>query len=407
MRKTLALALVCCLLTGCSARAAGQNRYEASFLGLFDTVTTIVGYADSEEEFRAQAQSICDRLLEYHQLFDIYQEYPGISNLKTVNDRAGGGPVKVDRAVMDLLLFCREMAGATGGAVDVTLGAALALWHDAREAGVDDPEHAALPAPADLAEAGEHRGFDKVLLNEVRCTVEITDPELRLDVGAVAKGWAVERVCAAAPAGLLVSVGGNIRATGPKPDGSAWTVGIQDPDGERGEYLCTLPVTDGSVVTSGDYQRYYTVDGVRYAHILNPDTLYPARRWRAVTVMCEDSGLADALSTALTVLPREEGEELLARFGTRALWVDPSGETLWSESWPAKMRNGRKGGTSLGISAPLSSPCPRREHHLQIDGGSAPSPAPGLAGRGGGLWPPGGGGDGSLRGGLSADRVLL
>ncbi|MDD5937739.1 MAG: FAD:protein FMN transferase, partial [Clostridiales bacterium] len=142
MRKTLALALVCCLLTGCSARAAGQNRYEASFLGLFDTVTTIVGYADSEEEFRAQAQSICDRLLEYHQLFDIYQEYPGISNLKTVNDRAGGGPVKVDRAVMDLLLFCREMAGATSGAVDVTLGAALALWHDAREAGVDDPEHA-------------------------------------------------------------------------------------------------------------------------------------------------------------------------------------------------------------------------------------------------------------------------
>lgn len=333
-----ALALAAALLlSGCAGQAVTQpelRRYEASFLTLFDTVTTIVGYAETEEEFRRTAQEFHDGLLEYHQLFDVYHEYDGINNLKTVNDSAGGDPVKVDSRIIDLLLFCRELEQLTGGRVDVTMGSVLALWHEARTEGMDDPEHAALPDAGALEEAAKHTGFELLEIDREASTVCLADPQARLDVGAVAKGWAVEQVCRTSPAGLLVSVGGNVRATGPKPQGnSPWVVGVQEPDGEKQDYLHTLNIDQQSVVSSGDYQRYYTVDGVRYHHIIDPDTLRPGRLWRAVTVVCPDSGLADGLSTALFLLPRKEGAALAERCGAQAMWVDPDGGLLYTDGF--------------------------------------------------------------------------
>lgn len=142
----------------------------------------------------------------------------------------------------------------------------------------------------------------------------------------------------AAPDGLLLSVGGNVRATGPKPGGENWVVGIQAPGGESGAFLHTLYVRDVSVVTSGDYQRYYTVGGVRYHHIIDPTTCRPAAYWRAVTVLCADSGLADALSTALFTLPQAEGQALLDRYGAEAMWVDASGGEVFSPGFSAYLR---------------------------------------------------------------------
>ena len=132
------------------------------------------------------------------------------------------------------------------------MGSVLSLWHEAREAGINAPEHAALPDRAALEEAALHTDFSSVVIDEAASTVQITDPETRLDVGAIAKGYAVEQVCRQAPAGLLVSVGGNIRATGPKADGPPWVVGVQSPDGDGEEFLHTLELSHGSVVTSGD-----------------------------------------------------------------------------------------------------------------------------------------------------------
>ena len=336
-RRVLALALAALLLSGCAAGVSsdlGLHRYEASFLTLFDTATTIVGYAETEEDFRRTAQEFHDQLLEYHQLFDIYHEYSGVNNLKTVNDNAGGGPVKVDRRIIDLLLFCRELEQLTGGKVDVTMGSVLALWHQARTEGVDDPEHAALPNAGTLEEAARHIGFSLLEIDQEASTVRLTDPQVRLDVGAVAKGWAVEQVCRSSPAGLLVSVGGNVQATGPKPEGNTpWVVGVQEPDGEKQDYLHTLYIDHQAVVSSGDYQRYYTVDGVRYHHIIDPDTLYPGTRWRAVTVVCPDSGLADGLSTALFLLSREEGEALAERCGAQAMWVAADGARFYTDGF--------------------------------------------------------------------------
>ena len=319
-RRVALLLIVCLLLGGCASGQSAPKQYTATFLTLFDTVTTIVGPGETEEAFQAQAQQIHDALLYYHQLFDIYQQYEGINNLKTVNDQAGVAPVTVDSAVIELLQDCKDYHGLTAGKVNVAMGSVLSLWHEARTDGLRDPRTARLPDSDRLAAAAEHMSIDDVIIDPEASTVYLADPELRLDVGAVAKGWATQRVAEQAPSGLLISVGGNVCATGPKNGDDRWIIGIQDPDGEGN--LHTLYLNKGTVVTSGDYQRTYWVEEKQYHHIIDPDTQMPSEHWRSVSVICEDSGLADALSTTLFLLPLEEGKALATRCGVEVLWVD-------------------------------------------------------------------------------------
>ena len=152
MKRLLALLCGLLMLTGCAGKPSqpDKKQYNATFLTLFDTVTTIVGKAEDEADFRQTAQQIHDDLLVYHQLFDIYHEYEGMNNLKTVNDAAGKEPVKVDRAVIDLLLDCKTYYGLTEGRVNAAMGSVLHLWHVARNGGIDDPVHAALPDMEEL-----------------------------------------------------------------------------------------------------------------------------------------------------------------------------------------------------------------------------------------------------------------
>lgn len=336
-KRFLVFILAACLLAGCAPQRAEEKQYTATFLELFDTVTTVVGKAESEEAFTLKAQAVRDALLPYHQLFDIYNDYEGITNLKTVNDHAAEGPVQVDRVIVDFLLDCKEYCALTDGKVNVAMGSVLNLWHEARTAGINDPEHAKLPDKAALDAAAEHTSFDSVIIDEEAGTVFFTDPQLKLDGGAVAKGWAAQRVAESAPVGLLISVGGNVCATGAKDEnGTPWVVGINNPDG--GNYLHTLNITEGSVVTSGDYQRYYTVDGKLYHHIIDPETRMPSTYWRSVTILCEDSGLADALSTALFLLSQEEGQALLDKTGAEAMWVDAQGQEFFSPGFSDYIR---------------------------------------------------------------------
>lgn len=338
MKKRLpALLLTVCLLSGCAPQKTEPKQYTATFLELFDTVTTVVGKAESEEAFTGEAQAVRDALLPYHQLFDIYNDYEGIVNLKAVNDHAAEGPMKVDPILIDFLLDCKKYYVLTEGKVNVAMGSVLNLWHEARLAGIDDPQQAFLPDKADLDAAAEHISLDCVIINESAGTVFFADPLLKLDAGAVAKGWSAQRVAENAPEGLLLSVGGNVCATGPKDEtGTSWVVGVNNPDG--GNYLHTLTISQGSLVTSGDYQRYYTVAGKRYHHIIDPETNMPSDYWRSVTILCQDSGLADALSTALFLLPLEEGQAILDQTGAEAMWVDAQGREFFSPGFSNYIR---------------------------------------------------------------------
>lgn len=341
MKRILALFLVALLLTGCSApvpEADTTQQYTATFLTLFDTVTTIIGRGESEEAFEETTQAIHDDLLYYHQLFDIYNDYAGVNNIKTVNDNAGIAPVKVDQAIIDLLKDCKSYFNLTNGRVNVMMGSVLHLWHVARNDGINDPQHAKLPDMEALQQAAEHISIDALLIDEDASTVFITDPNARLDVGAIAKGWATQRAAENAPKGMLLSVGGNVCATGPKlSDGTPWVIGIQDPDAAD-KNLHTVFVAENSVVTSGDYQRTYWVEGKPYHHIIDPDTLMPGAYWRSVSIVCPDSGLADALSTALFLLDREAGEALAAQCGVEVLWVAADGTEYMTEGFEKMLR---------------------------------------------------------------------
>ena len=339
MKRIVCLLLACFLLCGCAPQTPTAERkvYEASFLNLFDTVTVIKGAADSQEEFSEITQSIHDQLQEYHRLFDIYHDYEGITNLKTVNEMAGQAPVEVDRRIIELLLDCKEYYALTGGMVNIAMGSVLKLWHNARNDAIHDPQNADVPHMDQLLEAARHTDMDAVMIDEEKSTVYISDPDVKLDVGAIAKGWSVQRVVETAPKGLLISVGGNVCATGPKnEEGMPWVIGVQNPSEDS--YLHTLYVDNECVVTSGDYQRYYVVDGKVYHHIIDPDTLLPGTRWRSVSIVCADSGLADALSTALFLLPLEDGMQLAEKCDAEAMWVDAEGNQYYTPDFNALIR---------------------------------------------------------------------
>ena len=321
MRRVFALILmISLLLGGCASQPATQKQYTATFLTLFDTVTTIVGSAETEAAFQAKAQKVHDDLLYYHQLFDIYQEYEGMNNLKTVNDQAGIAPVTVDSTIIQLLLDCQEYYQLTDGKVNVAMGSVLSLWHEARNDGLRDPRTAKLPDTQKLTDAAAHTDIQDLIIDEEASTVYLADEKMRLDVGAVAKGWATQRVAEQSPSGMLISAGGNVCATGPKNGNTSWVIGIQNPKGEGN--IHTLSLERGTVVTSGDYQRTYWVGDRSYHHIIDPATQMPANYWCSVSVICEESGLADALSTALFLLPLAEGQELADQWDVDVLWID-------------------------------------------------------------------------------------
>ncbi len=304
----------------------------------FDTVTTITGYAASQEEFDAIADSVFASFSEYDRLYSIYHRYSDMENMCTVNELSDGQhrTVSVDRRIIDMLLYARQMYNTTNGIMNIAMGSVLSLWHDYRTIGKDNPVQASLPPMEKLTEAAQHCDIENMVIDEINNTVTLTDPQMTLDVGAIAKGYAVECVAKSLEqqgiTGYVLNVGGNVRTIGAKADDTPWAVGIENPDG--GDYLAYLKLQGQSVVTSGSYQRFYYVDGKPYHHIIHPETLMPADLYVSVSVVCEDSGLADALSTALFCLPLEDGLQLVESIpDAEALWVDAQGKQTSSAGW--------------------------------------------------------------------------
>ena len=245
---------------------------------------------------------------------------------------AGKDPVEVDPVLIDLLLFGKEICSVSGSKEDITLGAVLYLWHTAKTEADSDPDHAKAPSPELLTEAARHTGISLLEIDPDSCTVFLSDPLASIDVGSIAKGYAAQLAADTLPDGYVLSLGGNVTTVGSRPDGSGFQIGLQSPF-DSSALLHTVSISGLSAVTSGDYQRYFYADGVRYHHIIDPDTLYPAGLWSAVTVIHSDGAVADALSTALFLLDREEGEALLKKYGAEALWVASDGSEQMTEGF--------------------------------------------------------------------------
>lgn len=328
MKKALSAVLFIASLIGLCSCVKTEKRYTATSFEYFDTVTNIVGYAASGEEFDNTKNYIFSELEKYHNLYDIYNLHDGIANIKTINESRS--PVKVDGDIINLIEYGKNIYSLTDGRTNIAMGAVLSIWHDCREDGTR------LPEMSELISASEHCDPDDIITDRKNRTVFLADEKMSLDVGAIAKGYAAEMIAESLRekgiSGYLISIGGNVCAVGAKPDGKQWTVGIEDPFGEG--FCETVSVCDVSVVTSGSYQRYFELDGVRYHHIIDPDTLFPESRFVSVTVISGNSALADALSTALFNMNIEQGKALVASLeDTHAMWVTADGEKLCSDGF--------------------------------------------------------------------------
>ena len=327
-RRRTGAALLCAVLLLSMAGCGGEQRHTHTWYAWFDTVTTVIGYG-SERDFQKACDIVSDVLERYHRSCDIYHEYSGVQNARTLNLRAGEAPVSVEPELMEVLLFGREAHALTGGMCNIAMGAVLSLWHDCREAA--ETGEARLPDDAALRRAAEHCRMEDLHLDPAAGTAQLSDREMSVDLGAVAKGYAAEQAARALEAagctGYALSVGGNVRTVGVRGDGQPWVSGIEDPREEsESAYLLRLALSGQALVTSGSYQRYYTVDGVRYHHIISPETLYPKNDFLSVTILCPDSALADALSTAVFNMELESGIDYVNSLeSTEACWILPDG----------------------------------------------------------------------------------
>ena len=359
MKRTLACRLTAALLagafcltllTGCRPKKE-LTRYSTVFYDVFDTVTQVIAYCETEEEFTTQMDALHADLVTYNQLYDIYNDYDGVTNVKAINDNAGKTPVQVDDRILSMLELADQMYTTTNGKLNIAMGSVLSIWHNYRDAAEKNANEAdnQLPTQEELDAAAQHCDINNVIIDESAKTVYLADPDMSLDVGSVGKGYAVEMVCQAAEkrglTSALVSVGGNLRAIGTKPDGSSWTGGVENPWNASDVYTSDsmlgdpINISDLALVTSVDYQRYFVVDGKRYHHLIDPDTLWPAAYFNGVTVLAPDSGLADCLTTGLFCMPLEEGQALIESLdGVEAMWCTTDQQTITSSGWDSHLK---------------------------------------------------------------------
>ncbi len=334
-RILIGILIVACLLPTLAGCSPHPQKYTDEGFDYFDTFYTLTVYTDDEEAFNEYAALCRNTVREYHQLLDIYHTYEGVNNLKTVNDRAGE-TVEVEPRLYEFLKYAKEMHGTTKGYTNILMGSVTALWHEKRDEAAEGKE-ASLPERQAITQALSHTNIDSLLLSEDDRTVSLTDPLSSLDAGALGKGYAAQKVAEAlTEAGcrdFLLNMGGNTVAYGTKPKQQSWLVGIQKPDGHEG-YEKSIQLKNQSLVTSGSYERNLTVDGILYHHVIHPETGYPTNTYFSVSVLCDHSALADALSTALFSMTPEEGVALVESLpNTDALWLCSDGSTVMSSGW--------------------------------------------------------------------------
>jgi len=314
-----------------SCREENPAPKSRTYFDYFDTFITVYDYTGgTEAEFSELLSTVEEELSIYHKLYDIYNEYEGIGspNLASINRLAGSGKIKCDKKIIDLIDYSLELYSLTNGGFNFAMGSVLSIWHTYREEGK------ALPPYDALLSASFHMNPDNILIDRDNMTLELTDSEMRIDVGAVAKGYAEEKIAELliekGYSGIVLDFGGNLRAIGSKKDGSGWSVGIKNPKNPYGnDYVKTLTLKNSALSTSGTYERYYTVDGKNYHHIIDPKTLFPAENYISLSVKSPSAALSDALSTALFNMTTEEIESFVSsKKDILVIAVKPDGEIL-------------------------------------------------------------------------------
>lgn len=287
-------------LSGSSEEVFKQTRR------LMGTLVTVQVAGGSEEAAR---RAVEEAFAEIERIEAMAHPRGAHSAVRRINEAAGREPVEVPEEIYEVLDMARRVSEHSGGAFDVTFAAVGRLWD------FSSPE-ATLPSKEDIGRALELVGYRKLVLDAAGRRVFLAMPHMEIGLGAIAKGFAVDRAMEAAKKypspGILIEAGGDIRQSGSK-HGRPWAIGLQDPRKPRGSLYGILEIEqESAVVTSGDYERGFVRGGIRYHHIIDPRTGAPARWCRSVTIVGPSCALADALATAVFVLGPQRGLEMLA-----------------------------------------------------------------------------------------------
>jgi len=255
------------------------------------------------------------------------------SPLSAVNRAAGVEPVAVPQELFELVERSLELGRSTDGAFDISWAALWGIW-DFRAAAPRVPDAATIAARLPLVD------YRRVRIDPSRRTIFLPEKGMKLGLGGIGKGYALEQARAQLEAAgfhdFLLVGGGQVLARGRRGD-RPWRVGVRDPRGAADDYFARVTLRDASLSTTADNESYFEVEGVRYHHVLDPRTGWPSRGLRSVTVLAADGTLADALSTAVMVLGRERGIEVASALGAEALVVDDHGAVAATPGWGARL----------------------------------------------------------------------
>ncbi|MDD4237280.1 MAG: FAD:protein FMN transferase [Desulfotomaculaceae bacterium] len=298
-----------------------------------DTLIQITVISEDEEKGAKALEKAFAEYERIHSITDRFQKdgqtIAASNDVVAINENAGTKPVTVSVDTINMIERSNYFAGSTGGAFDVTIGPVMDLW------GFGESEQH-VPADEEINRALSLVDYNKVKVDPDNMTAFLSKPGMSLDLGGVAKGYATDEAVKALRAmGIqhaMINAGGNVYALGAKPDGSPWRVGVQDPRGEKG-IIAILSVKDKAVVTSGDYQRYFEQEGVRYHHIVAPSTGKQARDVMQATVVAASATDADILSTTLFVLGSKSGMSFVQELpATGAIFVGADKQVSYTDN---------------------------------------------------------------------------
>ncbi|MCI8767496.1 FAD:protein FMN transferase [Schaedlerella sp.] len=303
MKKVSFFSLIILLLLPLASCSSPRKDEKLSVTGIyFDTVIQIDAWGVSTSVLD-ECKKICEN---YESLFSNKVKTSEVSRINA----SAGTPVKVSQETVDLISLGLRYCELSSGKFDITISPLSDLWNF-----TNHTEHTVPDAEA-IEEARSHVDYRKVLVDKKACTVTLLDPQAKIDLGGIAKGYIADRLKEylkkEGVEHALINLGGNVLTLGASFDGSPFRIGIQKPFDEQNAPIDILEIQDRSVVSSGVYQRYFKKDGRLYHHILNPETGYPyANQLLQATVITDSSADGDALSTCCFALGLEEGSALI------------------------------------------------------------------------------------------------
>lgn len=313
----ICLALLCLTFCGCQSSQSSPISKSGVYL---DTVITVTLYGTEEESILDHCLSLCES---YEALFSRTMEGSDVYRM----NHAGGQLTQVSPETARLIEKAISYSNISDGAFDCTIAPLSTLWDFKNNPGQ-------VPSQEEIEAARSLVDYRTIQVSQT--TVTLKNPSAAIDLGGIAKGYIADRLkdylTSQGITSALINLGGNVLTIGSKPDGSPWNIGIQKPFAERNASIASLKVTDQSLVTSGTYERYFTVGGTVYHHLLDPATGYPADTGlSSVTILSDDSIDGDALSTSCFVLGIDKGMELIESLpGVEALFVTSEDELLYS-----------------------------------------------------------------------------